>query len=150
MNKILALALVAIFAMFFGCSSTGGARTATATLPDGFVISAEIASTPSERAAGLMYRTELCENCGMLFVFGDEGNYPFWMKNTEIPLDVIYVDGQFVIVDIWGNAQPCKTEVCQSYPPKANAKYVLEVNAGVAEKHGIREGTKMSLLFDSN
>ena len=90
----------------------------------------EIASTPEERTQGLMFRTEL--EGGMLFVFDHPGRHPFWMKNTLIPLDIIWMDEDKEIVFISRNVQPCKVDPCEVIDPGADASYVLEVNAGMA------------------
>ena len=71
----------------------------------------------------------------MLFFFPQSGEYPFWMKNTLIPLDMIWIDDQRRIAHVTSNVPPCKADPCPNYPPNANAKYVLELAAGVAAKH---------------
>ena len=77
--------------------------------PAGGCFQVELARTESERDQGLMYRKELDKNKGMLFIFDKEGIYPFWMKNTLIPLDMIWIDSNNKIVFIAQNVQPCKT-----------------------------------------
>jgi uncharacterized membrane protein (UPF0127 family) len=77
----------------------------------------------------------------MLFVFEDVKYLSFWMKNTYIPLDMIFVDKDLRIVDTKEDVQPCLQEdICPSYPSKQPAKYVLEVNAGFIQQNGIRVG----------
>jgi len=98
----------------------------------------ELAQTNEERDMGLMYRTELDKNKGMLFIFDKEGIYPFWMKNTLIPLDMIWADSAGKVVFIAQNVQPCKTLICPTTFPSAKAKYVLEVNAGVCQGIGLK------------
>jgi uncharacterized membrane protein (UPF0127 family) len=75
-----------------------------------------------------------------MFLFPKSGDYPFWMKNTLIPLDMIWIDEGKKIVHVAANVPPCKADPCPSYPPNANAKYVLELAAGVAAKHGLKNG----------
>lgn len=104
----------------------------------------EIADDWNEMERGLMYRESLPEDEGMLFIFPSSGNYPFWMKNTLIPLNAIYMDENGTIVDIL-QMEPCIADPCPSYPPDADALYVLEVNKGFSERHGIREGDRMML-----
>lgn len=106
----------------------------------------ETARTQEERARGLMFRENLSENRGMLFVFEEEGIHPFWMKNTLIPLDIIWIDSNKKIVYISRDTQPCKTEFCQSYNPNKAAKYVLEINGGLADKLNIKEGGNAEYL----
>jgi len=106
----------------------------------------ELAKTPEERSRGLMFRESLDLDKGMLFVFEKEGAYSFWMKNTLIPLDIIWINKDKEIVFISENTQPCKEEyICPSVNPEKNAKYVLEVNGGMAEKIGLKIGDKTSL-----
>jgi len=107
-------------------------------------INLELAITPAERANGLMHRESLGENNGMLFVFEQEGKPRFWMKNTLIPLDIIFIDSENKIVDIQ-TAEPCEKEPCKQYFPEKQAKYVLEVNKGFAQKHNIQIGDKIKL-----
>jgi len=104
-------------------------------LPDGAVIQVELATDEPTRSQGLMYRDRLAEDRGMLFFFPQSGEYPFWMKNTLIPLDMIWIDDQRRIAHVTSNVPPCKADPCPNYPPNANAKYVLELAAGVAAKH---------------
>ena len=100
----------------------------------------ELAKTTAEQEKGLMNRTELQKDKGMLFIFNNEGLYQFWMKNTLIPLDMIWMDGNNKIVFMAQNVQPCKTMICPNINPLVNAKYVLEINAGVAAENGIKAG----------
>jgi uncharacterized membrane protein (UPF0127 family) len=108
--------------------------------PDGFVVRVEIAADDELRAQGLMYRDQLRPGTGMLFFFPQEGEYPFWMKNTRIPLDMIWIDSNRRIAAMHHDVPPCQIEDCPSYPPKANSRYVLEVSAGVAKQHGLKVG----------
>jgi len=108
-------------------------------------ISAEIADTPEERNRGLMFRTELAEDKGMLFIFETEGLYSFWMKNTLIPLDMIWIGQNFNIVHI-EHAVPCTTEPCESYTPDTPAKYVVEAVSGFADAHNVKVGDSVALL----
>lgn len=105
-------------------------------------INAEIADDNSERAKGLMFRKKLSENEGMLFVFDEERHQAFWMKNTLIPLDIIFIDENFEIVDI-KYAVPCSQDPCTIYNSAQPAKYVLEVNGNFTAKKGIRAGDKL-------
>jgi len=100
----------------------------------------EIADDSNEQSKGLMHRTNLEWNNGMLFVFDDEENQSFWMKNTFIPLDMIFIDEKFRVVDIEENVPPCVVQNCQSYVSNQPAKYVLEVNAGYTQANGIETG----------
>ena len=108
--------------------------------PDGFAVHVEIAANDELRAQGLMFRDQLRPGTGMLFFFPEAGDYPFWMKNTLIPLDMIWIDSAKRIVHIAHDVPPCKVENCPSYPPHAIASYVLEVAGGVANTHGLKDG----------
>ena len=101
-------------------------------------IQAEIAKNPYQLAKGLMFRKSLNENNGMLFIFNDEKNRTFWMKNTKIPLDIIFISKDKKIVDIKENFLPCSNISCPSYTSTQSAKYILEINAGLVEKNKIQ------------
>lgn len=96
----------------------------------------EIATTPEEKQQGLMYRSRLADTRGMIFVYDEEEIYPFWMKNTRIPLDMIRIDQNVKIVDIQ-EASPCMQDICPSYIPATWAQYVLEINQGISKKNWI-------------
>ena len=101
------------------------------------ILEIEIAETDYETQTGLMYRDQLAQNHGMLFIFPDSQRRSFYMKNTKIPLDIIYIDENKTIVSFQKNAQPF---VETSLPSEAPAKYVLEVNAGLSDEWGIEVG----------
>ena len=103
----------------------------------------EIADDASERARGLMHRTALAENRGMLFVFPDEERLSFWMKNTLIPLSVAFMDSEGRIVDIQ-DMKPLDDEP-PSYVSAEPARYALEVNQGFFEERGVEVGDRAEL-----
>lgn len=107
------------------------------------IVHAEVADEPSELQEGLMFREVLEENEGMLFVFKEEARHRFWMKNTLIPLDMVFIAANGTIVDIL-QADPCPQEPCETYGPKEEARYVLEVNQGFSEEHRVGEGDSVS------
>ena len=98
----------------------------------------EIAKTKAEREKGLMYRESMPELSGMLFIFEKSAIYNFWMKNTLIPLDMIWMDEDLRVVRIL-TAEPCREDPCKIYAPEVEAMYTLEVNAGLAAKYNITE-----------
>ena len=106
----------------------------------------EVADSPEEREKGLMFRENLCENCGMLFVFEEVGKHSFWMKNTLIPLDMIFIDEEGVIVDILV-ADPCLEMPCKYYTPSEDVKYVLEVNKETSEINKFMIGDQATFYF---
>jgi len=103
-------------------------------------IEIEVVKDQSAIMRGLMYRLKMEDYQGMLFIFPEEEKRWFWMKNTYIPLDIIYLDDDLKIVTIQADTQPLSEE---SIPSELPARYVLEVNAGFAAVHGIREGDKI-------
>ncbi len=100
----------------------------------------EIADDDSSRTRGLMFRDSLAENRGMLFVWREAAPRAFWMRNTRIALDIIYIDAEQKIVSIAADTQPCRVRDCPSYPSAGPARYVLEINAGLSETLGLRPG----------
>lgn len=100
---------------------------------------AEVADTPEKKIQGLMFRESLDNDKGMLFPFEDETELTFWMKDTLIPLDMIFIDKNKVIVNIV-TAAPCKEMPCKDYPSEKPAMYVLEINGGEAAKLNIKIG----------
>jgi len=106
-------------------------------------IEAQLAQTILQQTKGLMNVKNLPENQGMLFVFLDESRKSFWMKNTYIPLDLIFISRDKKIVEIKENFEPCQQKNCPSYTSQKKAKYVLEVNGGFCQKHQIKEGDEV-------
>jgi uncharacterized protein len=113
------------------------------TFPDGSFLKMEIARTATEQTRGLMFRTFLPEDHGMLFIFKHPGNNRFWMKNTLIPLDIIWMDEKKKIIHIEYQVPPCKMDPCPVYGPTTESLYVLEVNAGVAQRRDLQVGTRL-------
>lgn len=111
--------------------------------PDGFVVNVEVAADDELRAQGLMYRDHLRPGTGMLFLFAEDEEHAFWMKNTVIPLDMVWIDANQRVVAVKYNVPPCKVENCPSYPPGVLSRYVLEVAGGVAQQHGIKAGDQL-------
>lgn len=101
----------------------------------------EIAPSEGERQQGLMWRKTMAENQGMLFTFDVEAPQSFWMRNTYIPLDIIYVNANFEVVSIRKNT-PVRSDAPQ--PSGVAAQYVIEVNAGVADKYKIGPGATVA------
>jgi uncharacterized protein len=110
--------------------------------PDGATratISVEVANTIEQRERGLMFRKHLDDNAGMIFIFPDSQPRNFWMHNTDIPLDMIFVDPQFRVIGIVANAAP-HTDTLRNVD--GSSQYVLEVNGGFCAKHGIQPGDR--------
>ncbi|GJH40802.1 hypothetical protein RCZ04_13520 [Capnocytophaga sp. HP1101] len=105
-------------------------------------IDVEFAKNDMERALGLMYRSSMDENQGMWFIFPEEAPRSFYMRNTEIPLDIIYLDKDKKVVSIAKNARPYDET---SLPSEKPAMYVLEINGGLSDKWGIEKGDRMEV-----
>ncbi len=140
------------FLVFAGCSGNPSSAPVSrlpvlpVTLPNGSVIHAEVASTPTEQARGLQFRDELPPDRGMIFHFTDMRERPFWMYNTRIPLDMIWIDGRGQIVEMAANMPPCESEIpreCPVYGGKIPSKFVLELAAGQAAANGLKLGDRI-------
>ncbi|QQR92465.1 MAG: DUF192 domain-containing protein [Candidatus Iainarchaeum archaeon] len=107
----------------------------------------QLAQTQTEKERGLMGVTSLTDQEGMLFLWHEEGNYPFWMKDTLIPLDIVWIQTDGTIVDI-ATLQPCQADPCPAHFPAGNASYVLETNAGLMEKWNAQVGDRATILMD--
>ena len=108
-------------------------------------IEVEAAANPTERAQGLMYRSEMDENKGMLFIFEREDMQSFWMKNTILSLDIIFISSKGEINTIHPNTVPYSEK---SLPSKSKSQFVVEVNAGYCQKYGIKEGDLIEYKLD--
>jgi uncharacterized membrane protein (UPF0127 family) len=116
--------------------------TRTVTLPGGRQVRAEVLINPQDLARGMMFRDSLAPDRGMLFLHREAGEYPYWMYQVRIPLDMIWMDSQRRVVEIAANAAPCQTEPgqCPTYGGHHRAQYVLELAGGMAAKYGIKTG----------
>jgi YVTN family beta-propeller protein len=113
------------------------------------VIARVFVEVPDEReelVRGLMFKNHLPWNAGMLFAYNEEEPQRFTMKNTLIPLDMIFIDSSSKIIDIKENVPPCKQEECPTYPSREPAQYVLEVNAGFVQEKGVKIGDRLATL----
>jgi len=115
------------------------------TTPQGAIIMAELAETIEQRARGLMFRPSLERNRGMLFTFAEPQQWSFWMKNTRISLDIIWMDGNKKIVHIERRVPICNRtdDGCPQYQPNENALYVLELAAGSADAFTLERGATL-------
>lgn len=118
-------------------------RHAKVVLPDaGASLDVEVAEKEEQRLRGLMYRTELPEGAGMLFVMGGRSVHRFWMKNTCLPLDMLFIDDDGLIVGIEENVPTMNTH---NYQVGCPSRYVLEVNAGWCKRHRVEPGQHVRL-----
>jgi uncharacterized protein len=109
---------------------------------NGVVLVADIAATYEQITTGLSVKDSLDENEAMLFVFDEEAEHTFWMKNMKFPIDIIWIDADKTVVHIEHNLQPCSFGLfCPTYKPNDDSLYVLETIGGLAERHDIVKGT---------
>jgi uncharacterized protein len=105
----------------------------------------EVAADDASRRHGLMDRTSMPDDHGMLFVFDDDALRVFWMKNTKIPLDMLFFDSDRRLISVQRSVPPCVSDPCPGYSSGAPARYVLELNAGQAEKLGLVSGDTIEI-----
>lgn len=135
-----------ILLLLFSTASCGSDEPRVRLQGEWFTV--ELATDDQERSMGLMFREEMADDHGMLFIFPTENWRSFWMKNTRIPLDIFYFDDELKLVSVSENTPPCRTERCPSYPSKGPARYVLELNAGKAQQLGVKPGDVLELDLD--
>jgi uncharacterized membrane protein (UPF0127 family) len=105
----------------------------------------EVAADDAARARGLMFRDNMAEDHGMLFLFDDAQPRAFWMKNTHIPLDILFFDQDYRLVSVQQRVPPCRSDPCATYPSTGPAKYVLELNSGMTDKLGVKPGDTLTV-----
>jgi len=139
MKRIVGILVIgAAVGTFLFCAPQNQDRFIKIYVPDGRAITAELAITDEERARGLMFRETIAPDYGMLFCFTEEDLHAFWMKNTLIPLDMLWLDKDRRIVHIARNVPPCKEDPCPSYEPDRPGSYVLELGAGGADLYKLK------------
>jgi len=146
MKKPIILIWVSLILIISGCVSIQEQKKIQKVCFNENCYSVELAQTDEQRQTGLMGREYLDKDMGMLFIYEDEGVYPFWMKNTLIPLDMIWIDKNATVGRIIKNAEPCGKEYCPSINPNKKANYVLEINGGEADRIGLSEGSRVVFM----
>jgi uncharacterized membrane protein (UPF0127 family) len=136
--SLTALLVGLTFGLFTACDGGQRGRFVKIFLPGGKAVTAELAVTDVERARGLMFREKLLPDQGMLFVFEDDDFHSFWMKNTLIPLDLVWLDAARRVIHIEADVPPCREDPCPTYGPKIPARYVLELNSGSLAAWGVK------------
>ena len=106
-----------------------------------------LAITPEEHAKGLMQQTHLNEQQGMLFIYQQPQHLSFWMKNTKIPLDILFFDEAGQLLEIHKEIPPCAKTPCKTYENKHPAQYILEIRGGLSDKHHLKPGDVFELDF---
>ncbi len=154
MNRLSACALAAMF--FAACGAAPRSAPAPTPspaasgprvqMPSGAIYRLELALTPEEQAQGLMFRESLPEKTGMLFLFPDAAPHHFWMKNTMIPLDMIWMKESGEVLFVSADTPPCKADPCPTYGPDAPARMVLEIAGGKTETERVNVGATLRFL----
>jgi len=141
---------LALLSLLVG-TTVGPLRAAPAViplkLPSGKVLQTEVMVKDEDRQMGLMFRPNLAEDRGMLFVFGRLDFHAIWMKNCKFPIDILWLDENKKVVHLAESVPPCREDPCPSYQPLQRAAYVVELNAGQArrEKAVIGSGLDFTL-----
>ena len=151
--SILNFCLLIVLSLSVSCGAAPRSSTPTpdpaagpsVVLPSGARYRVEIARTPEEQAQGLMFREALPEKTGMLFPFPEPGVHKFWMKNTMIPLDMIWMDESGRVLYVSADTPPCKADPCATYGPDSAAKQVLEIAGGKAKDEKVTSGSTLKI-----
>jgi uncharacterized membrane protein (UPF0127 family) len=138
--------LFAVLVLLAGCANaTSSGHKPVTVLLHGQRFSAELATDDVQRQRGLMMRQSLPADHGMLFVFPRTEPQAFWMKNTLIPLDMLYFDAARRLVSMQLNVPPCQADPCPVYPSEGPARYVLELSGGTARGIGVQPGDELKI-----
>jgi uncharacterized membrane protein (UPF0127 family) len=134
-----------------GSSATTASKAPTAyrVTVGNVTVYAEAADTFAEREMGLMNRTYLNEDAGMLFIFPTPQQQSFWMKNMRIPLDIVFITADNHVLEIYASVPPCTGDPCTLYTSSAPIQYALEVNSGFCARNGIVSGDPVVIAAGS-
>lgn len=146
------LFVVAAVLSLAGCSRSSDPvrdfRSREVILPNGKKIIAEVMTDPMDMSRGMMFRESLPSDRGMLFIHGSPGNYPYWMYQVRIPLDIVWLDANHRVVEISANTPPCEkpasAKECPNYGGKQLAMYILELGGGEAAKNNVQVGSSIN------
>ncbi|MFN7938701.1 MAG: DUF192 domain-containing protein [Bryobacteraceae bacterium] len=117
------------------------------TMPGGQLVQAEVLTRREDMMSGMMFRSTLAPDRGLLFVHSKPGRFSYWMHNVKVPLDIIWMDTEHNIVEVSANTPPCLDSDpvrCPHFGGAEDSQFVLELAAGMAEKYGLRKGIKLS------
>lgn len=143
------LLAAATFALATAGATAGSYDWAVAILPSGAEFRLEIVTDPVAQARGYMFREEVTDDEGMLFVYPESAHQSFWMKNCKVPLDIIWLDARMRVVGIAADQPPCPEDgPCPSIEPLSAAHYALELRAGMAARHGLVAGDRIQVLSE--
>ncbi len=141
---IRSLARLSLLPLLLALSACASARTPWVEV-GGERFQVEVADDDAERARGLMFRDAMADDHGMLFIHDRQEPQAYWMKNTRIPLDILYFDRDRRLVSQQRDVPPCSAgDRCPPYPSRAPAQYVLELNAGQAARLGLEHGALLT------
>ena len=145
------LAFSAVLLVLSGCGNkateAGALNITEVTLPGGQKVIAETMLQQIDQMRGMMFRDSLAQDRGMLFVHPDEGNYPYWMYQVRIPLDIVWMNRARRIVEISANTPPCPSKnahECPTFGGHEKAHYVLEMAGGASEKYKLKVGDELT------
>ena len=145
------LAFLAVLLALSGCGNktteADGLNITEVTLPGGQTVLAETMRQQIDQMRGMMFRDSLAKDRGMLFVHADEANYPYWMYQVRIPLDIVWMDRGRHIVEISANTPPCPSKAaheCPTFGGHEKAHYVLEMSAGASSSYGLKVGDQLT------
>jgi hypothetical protein len=141
------LILFALFALCLSTTSQAGRFDDGTVSVGGKAFDVAVANDHAERTRGLMFVQNMPEDAGMLFIFPNTQYRLFWMKNTLIPLDILYFDDNRQLINV-ERAVPCKSSSCPHYPSRGRARYVLELNLGISQRYDFTPGMKLELDID--
>lgn len=142
---LIIVVLVPLIVFLFSKKSSNPQFSSTKLKLNNIEYDIEIAKTISQKSTGLSNRNNLCPNCGMIFIFKQDGTLPFWMKDTLIPLDMIWINSTGKITDIITATKTNSLKILQNSQP---AKYVLELNAYDAQKLDLNIGDTINIPID--
>jgi len=134
-----------LFGAMLACATLSACAASPSAELRGRRFQIEIADSDATRERGLMFRDDMPADHGMLFLFDRPAVQTFWMKNTHIPLDILYFDQNYKMVSAQQRVPPCRSDPCPVYPSDGPAQYVLELNAGIASKLGVKPGDMLKV-----
>lgn len=143
-KPILFLFIVSVPFLFLIFSKVNSEQKTTKVCYQSHCFEAELAKTKAEKRKGLKERKNLDKDKAMLFSYPQERKLSFWMKDVLIPLDIIWLSKNKEVIKIKHKAQPCKSEPCPAFKPKAKSQYVLEIKGGRAKEIGLKKGKELN------
>jgi uncharacterized protein len=143
--RLISITAVVLTGCGYKSATVDELNTIDLTIPNGQTIKVETMIDPKDQMRGMMFRSSMQPDHGMLFLYRETASHPHFMYQTLIPLDIIWLDADRRILQIAANAQPCKTQAskCPTYGGEEASKYVLELAGGMAAKYGLKEGQQL-------